>query len=155
MASRFAADRAPNAGLPSGVAEFSTLKGEYDALEQQAIVKKCGPIPAVQTPQPVQPAQTAALPAGPAIVPVSAPVQATPVIVPAVMAQPIAVQPVALTGESKHMFLAERYAKANGCASPVATMTIKRPDSETFTVACATGEPLVIRCEGGACRALQ
>jgi len=50
--------------------------------------------------------------------------------------------------ESKYMFAAERFAKTDGCASPVASINLQWLDSGTFTVACANGEPLIVRCEG-------
>jgi hypothetical protein len=56
---------------------------------------------------------------------------------------------------SKYMFTAERFAKDAGCASPVATMNIAAATYETFTVACAKGDPLSLRCDDGVCRELK
>lgn len=151
-------------GTKQQEAEYSRLKGEYDALEQQAILKKCRPAPPVQmtTATPSAPVATSvALPTPEPITPTVQPAvlqSATgiPAVVPVSSAAPKA-QAAATTGiagESKHMFAAERFAKANGCATPVATMTIKTATSETFTLMCAQGDPIIVRCDG-ACRALQ
>jgi hypothetical protein len=61
----------------------------------------------------------------------------------------------AVKATSKYMFNAERFAKSGGCVSPVATMHIAMATYETFTIACASGDPLSIRCDDGNCRALQ
>ena len=56
---------------------------------------------------------------------------------------------------SRHMFAAERAARALGCEQPVATMNIQTAASETFTVRCASRDPLSIRCDGSECRELK
>ncbi len=57
--------------------------------------------------------------------------------------------------QSKYMFSAEQYAKANGCNSPAAAMSLRTAAAETFTIACAGGETLIIGCEASGCRALK
>lgn len=132
-------------GTKQQEAEFSRLKGEYDALEQQAVIKKCPgitpPVVAVEAPAPV-------------VSPVAPPPAAPPPVVMPVAA-PAVGRAIGLPGESKHMFSAERFAKAGGCTSPVAAMTLRAPDSETFTITCATGDPMIVRCDGGACREMK
>jgi hypothetical protein len=56
--------------------------------------------------------------------------------------------------DAKYQFKAEQFAKANGCVHPAATMNIRTATSETFTVACADGAALSIRCDPD-CRDLQ
>jgi hypothetical protein len=65
-----------------------------------------------------------------------------------------AVQTVS-TKPSKHMFAAERLAKTLGCDRPATQMNVQTATSETFTIACATGEPRFIRCDGSECRELK
>jgi hypothetical protein len=58
---------------------------------------------------------------------------------------------------SKYKNDAEQFAKANGCAAPVATMKVAvvGPESfESFAVACGPNAPMSIRCEPGRCRAM-
>jgi hypothetical protein len=55
---------------------------------------------------------------------------------------------------SKYQFKAEQYAKANGCVGPAAAMNIRTATSETFTLSCANGAALSIRCDPD-CRDLQ
>lgn len=55
---------------------------------------------------------------------------------------------------SKYQFKAEQFANANGCARPAATMNIRTATSETFSVSCADGAALSIRCDPD-CRDLQ
>ena len=50
---------------------------------------------------------------------------------------------------SKHMFSAERYAKAHGCAIPAATMVARASTYEAFEMSCSGGSRLVVRCEPG------
>jgi hypothetical protein len=54
----------------------------------------------------------------------------------------------------KYLFTAERFAKAQGCAAPSATMNIKTATAETFTVTCSNAAALTVRCEPD-CRELQ
>jgi len=58
---------------------------------------------------------------------------------------------------SKYKNDAEQFAKANGCAAPVATMklAVVGPDNfESFGVTCGTDVSMSIRCDSGRCRAL-
>jgi hypothetical protein len=145
-------------GTKQQEAEYSRLKGEYDALEQQAVLKKCqkAPSAAVASAPPTMPAQTSPLVPVAAIEPstTSSPVM----VVPAVAVSPPAVRestiPPAVSHESKYMFSAERLAKTSGCGQPVATMNIRTAVAETFTVACSNTDALSIRCENGTCRVL-
>jgi len=51
---------------------------------------------------------------------------------------------------------AERLAKSRECAAlPRATLVAKGPGFETYSVACASGDALSIRCEFGNCRELR
>jgi len=64
-------------------------------------------------------------------------------------------KPSALRSQYKND--AEQFAKANGCAAPVATMKVAvvGPESfESFAVACGPNAPMSIRCESGRCRAM-
>lgn len=199
-------------GTKQEEAEYSRLKGEYDAVEQQAIIKKCsgiapsatmaaGPVAApgdaIATPVAgtVSGPDTTTSPPATPVTPIASPAQTAPAPMPAsptpvaaVVPQPVAssppaassnaqqtaasprlapaapaaagapapaVQPVGLKQPSRHQFSAERFAKESGCASPTAVMTIKQFESETFTINCADGNALVVRCDGSTCRALQ
>jgi hypothetical protein len=58
---------------------------------------------------------------------------------------------------SKYKNDAEQFAKANGCAAPVATMklaVIGPENFEAFAVTCGANAPMSIRCESGRCRAM-
>ena len=64
-------------------------------------------------------------------------------------------KPSALRSQYKND--AEQFAKANGCAAPVATMKVAvvGPESfESFAVACGPNAPMSIRCDSGRCRAM-
>jgi hypothetical protein len=183
-------------GTKQQEAEYSRLKGEYDALEQQAVMKKCpGAVTTTtaSTPAPTPPIGSA--PAEPAIVPVSAttstafpPPAPAATIQPAVLAAPAsvgasapvppaapappsappsppAVVPVsaptpvaaapsvpAISGTSKFMFNAERFAKGLGCDVPVATMNARTAASESFAIACSNRSALVVECGVEGCR---
>lgn len=55
----------------------------------------------------------------------------------------------------KDGFQAERVAQAQACNRvPIALLTEKGPGFETYSIACTSGSPLVVRCEFGNCRAL-
>ena len=56
---------------------------------------------------------------------------------------------------SKYSYVAEQFAKANGCEVPIATLNFVSSGAETFGVACAKGEPMTVRCELGQCRVLK
>lgn len=52
-------------------------------------------------------------------------------------------------------FSAERLARSQSCSEhPVAALAAKGPGFETYSVACANGDALAIRCEFGHCRVL-
>jgi hypothetical protein len=58
---------------------------------------------------------------------------------------------------SKYMNDAEQFAKANGCATPVATMklaVIGPENFESFAVTCGADASMSIRCDSGRCRAM-
>lgn len=58
---------------------------------------------------------------------------------------------------SKYIYRAEQFARADGCAAPVAKMNfavIGSESFETFAVACGTDAPISIRCDSGQCRAM-
>jgi hypothetical protein len=58
-------------------------------------------------------------------------------------------------GASKYLYSAEQFAKANGCTTPVVTLNLQSAVTETFSVICASGEPITVRCENGQCRTLK
>lgn len=57
-------------------------------------------------------------------------------------------------GESKYMHNAERVAKAGGCVAPASAMSAKGPGSEVFSVTCASGQIIIVRCDYNDCRLL-
>lgn len=57
----------------------------------------------------------------------------------------------AATMTSKFMVSGEQYAKSQGCVAPVATMVIRAPTYETFSIKCSDMRALVIRCKDGIC----
>lgn len=145
-------------GTKQQEAEYARLKGEYDAVEQMAVQKKCTHAPAgAQTaaaappasPGDAAPAPAAAQAAGSG----ASGVAPTSPVPPAVQVTGAAAPPVGVV--SKYMVSAERFAKDSGCATPAATMNIRAATYETFTVACAGGDPRSIRCDDGACRELR
>ena len=143
-------------GTKQQEAEYARLKGEYDAVEQAAIAKKCTHVvPGGQTTASAPPASApsqSVQPSGfqPAVM--TAPVTAA---IPVPTAAPIPTAAVPAGTTSKYLFNAERFAKDNGCAAAVATLNIRSATYETFTIACATGEPRSIRCDDGVCRELR
>ena len=139
-------------GTKQQEAEYARLKGEYDALEQAAVVRKCSPIAtptqaATASPSiPVSPRDIVPSGSEPAV-----PVQ--PALLTTTTAPPAA-RAIAATAsqvESKYAFAAERFAKDTGCSSAAATLSVKAATYETFTVACSSGDPRVVRCDDGAC----
>jgi hypothetical protein len=140
----------------------------FDELVPYALTDQ--PSPAATALAPVTPAPPAPVPSAPAIAsPASAkalidtPVESSSQRVESPAPAPIAptYSPKALTltntlplGNSKYQFTAERYARANGCIGPAATMNIKTATSETFTLSCSNGAALSIRCDPN-CRDLQ
>ena len=63
----------------------------------------------------------------------------------------------AVTLSSKERPNAELFAKAKGCQSPVAKMTLAVSGSdsfETFAVACEGERSMFVRCDSGQCRAM-
>ena len=152
------------------VAEFARLKGEYDAVEQAAIEKKCDYIvpskqlpmqqAATQSPSGTAPATQAA-----PLVPVAAvgadPAAAgraasVPLMNPTSQTAPTATSAApASVASSKYQFSAERFSKDAGCIGPVATLNLRTPTYETFTITCSGGDPRSIRCEDNVCRELK
>lgn len=144
-------------GTKQQEAEYGRLKGEYDAVEQAAIMKKCTHAVNTQTatapaaaPAPMQSAPTAAAPsplpvATAAAIPVSAPMS-TPSAAPSV---------AGMKAESKYLIQAEGVAKVSDCEQPQVVMTSKGAGSEMFAAACSSGVTLAIRCEVDGCRVLR
>jgi hypothetical protein len=61
----------------------------------------------------------------------------------------------AVTLKSKELNNAEQFAKANGCPAPVARMNfavVGVDNFESFTVACGSAGPMLVRCDTGQCR---
>jgi len=75
------------------------------------------------------------------------------------MADPV--DPDAVTGPavakmtSKYMLNAERYLKERGCNVALATMVVRAPTYETFSIRCSSGTSSSVRCENGSCQAIQ
>lgn len=65
-----------------------------------------------------------------------------------------AVAATSIRGESKYTLAAEKLTKANGCVQPEAAMTTKGPGTEVFSVTCASGDVIVVRCDYNDCRML-
>lgn len=60
-------------------------------------------------------------------------------------------QPAVQIGQESYQV--ERMREAKVChPQPVARLVGKGPSSETYTIACANGDALTVRCEFGACR---
>jgi len=67
---------------------------------------------------------------------------------------PDTARPVVTGGQE--LLQAERFAKAQAChASPQAALAAKGPGFETYSVACSSGDTMMVRCEFGNCRALK
>jgi len=57
---------------------------------------------------------------------------------------------------SVHGVNAERLARAESCsAEPAARLVAKGPGFKSYTVACANGDALMIRCDLGQCRVMR
>lgn len=57
---------------------------------------------------------------------------------------------------TKYGYAAEKLARDQRCIAPnPPTLVSSGPGFETFSVACTVGDPLLVRCEFGACRVLQ
>ena len=154
-------------GTKQQEAEYSRLKGEYDALEQQAVLKKCTVVPRTTTatavpgaapdsPAPGQAGSVATPLAVTTAVSNPVPIVAVPSVPGAAMSPTSTSNIAAVAKTSTYMINAERHAKTLGCENPTATMNISSATYETFTILCAKGEPMSIRCDdGNTCRALQ
>lgn len=82
--------------------------------------------------------------------------RAAPVDAPAPAGADRATAQAASLPSGEDAFNAERLAKASAChTQPRAVLGAKGTGFETYTVACANGDALMIRCERGNCRALQ
>ena len=103
--------------------------------------------PAAPSPAPLQPTVAPAAPV-PIISVAMLPAAVPPTVQPASKA-------VAPKG-GQDSFSAERLARAESCqAQPTAVLVAKGPGFETYTVACAGGDALAVRCEFGNCRVLR
>ena len=84
-----------------------------------------------------------------------------PRAIPAVSPPPEPIKPaaavvVAQAGGGKDSFQARRLAQSMQCsADPAPVFIAKNPGSETYSVPCANGESLVVKCEFGNCRVLR
>ncbi|MEO8677110.1 MAG: hypothetical protein ABI569_16160 [Casimicrobiaceae bacterium] len=145
-------------GTKQQEAEYARLKGEYEAVEQAAIARKCAY--AMKAP----PGQTASAPgatiASPAMAPAPQPVLAvrvaaeTPNATP-VVARPNVLPPSVAQAPSKFQFNAERLAKDTGCGMAIATLNTRTTTVETFNIACDSGDPRLIRCDDSGCREMK
>lgn len=74
---------------------------------------------------------------------------------PMAIAVPAAV-PVKAEPQGRDLFAAERVAKTQACTpEPSGKLSAKGPGFEVYTVACANGDVMSIRCEFGNCRSLR
>ncbi len=80
-----------------------------------------------------------------------------PLPVAATVTAPIAVAGIpAGTGGEKYGYAAAKTAKDQRCvADKPPTLVASGPGFETFSVTCSVGEPMMLRCEFGNCRALR
>lgn len=148
-------------GTKQQEAEYGRLKGEYDAVEQAAIAKKCAHVvpdtPPTNQPPAIPASASTSASVQPAVLRTDAPPRvssAQPAAAPQLV--PTAATTIATSSlTSKYMVNAERLARDAGCVGPAATMNIRAPTYETFTVTCAGGDPRLIRCDDGVCRELK
>lgn len=114
---------------------------------------------------PMSPVAAAGAPPSPALMP-HAPAASEAVTTPATPAAPVPMAtapaptavaaPAAALKGGQDEFQAERLAKAQSCTQePSAILMAKGPGFETYSVACANGDAMSIRCEFGNCRALR
>lgn len=139
-------------GTKQQEAEYARLKGEYEAILQAATARKCD----IEKPAPMMASAASAPPpsASDASPPTAAPVSGQQ----AAAAPMSAAQPaqVSTPSQGQDAFNAEALARAESCsATPRAALVAKGPGYETYSVACTSGEALMIRCELGGCRALK
>ena len=132
-------------GTKQQEAEYARLRGEHEAVQQVAIAKKCSAVvPAAQTAA-VEPAQA------PAPAAASGQAVATPVALPLAPAS----APTVFKG-GKDVAGAERVALDESChQAPQAMLAGSGAGFETYTVACANGDALMVRCEFGNCMVLR
>jgi hypothetical protein len=153
-------------GTKQQEAEYSRLKGEYDALEQQAVLKKCSPVvrpstmaaaPGAAPAQPVSPVATSAATAAGVATAASEPTlpSAAPWLNGSTIPSDSTSTVLVARSTSKYMVSAEQFAKGTNCESPVATMNIAAATYETFTIACTSAESMSVRCDNASCRTLQ
>jgi hypothetical protein len=70
-------------------------------------------------------------------------------------AVPVAYMP-AFRATGVDTYNAEKLAKNRACAAqPLASLSVKGPGFETYSVPCSNGQSIAIRCEFGNCRVLQ
>jgi hypothetical protein len=152
--------------------EEKAAQARYMRLQQMQVDRKCPPVPGLYAPPtnaasatPESAAIVATAPPAPLVAPVTttvaspAPASTNSGIV-ATAAQPQAIPvradpPPAVATSSKFMFNAERFAKDSGCPAPVASMTIKAPTYEAFTIACGADVPRLVRCDDSSCREMK
>ena len=172
-------------GTKQQEADFARLKGEYDAVQQAMVQKRCGSgelqagAPAASTPAPsatqsasalpvsqsatqASPVATQAPPLAPASPPPVAPVSPAQVPQPSSApptASPAAAPSVTNTGSARvgqDSHNVERMPEVKACSSsPRADLSSKGPGVETYMVRCNSGDVLVVRCEMGSCRVLK
>lgn len=144
-------------GTKQQEADFARLRGEYDAVQQASIQKRCtvaGPAVAPTT----APAIGLAVPAVLSAVPTQASSVAAP-LAPTVQSAQV-VQAVPRTAEAQTIgqdsYNVERMPDVRACnPSPRAALSSRGPGFENYTVACTSGDVLVVRCDLGNCRVLK
>ena len=112
-----------------------------------------GPVGAASVPSAPSSANPPMPPAVPSQIPPpsAAPVQPVAAVQ---VSQPAAVQP--LRGIGVDSYSAEKLARQSACTSdPSATLVAKGPGYESFSIKCANGDVLMVRCEYGNCRTLK
>ena len=137
-------------GIPSviaGVLSACAYNVTPTTAPDQALIAPMAPSPSpamMAASAPMLAAPSTPVAAAPAAIAISRPVPAA-----AVAAE--SVKPAAGT-ESRYMVSAEQYARTNGCTTPAATMILKAPLNETFSVGCQSGNTILVRCENSVCR---
>ncbi|WP_157615519.1 hypothetical protein [Rhizobacter sp. Root404] len=135
------------------VFEFLRTAGGAPApLPTAASSSTSAPVTYVTAVTPVRGPETPLSASRPVPLTVSAPVPAAVGVVAPATTGPVA---LGLTG-GKDLFQAERLPETRACASPPKlTLTAKGGGYETYSVPCANGDSLAIRCEFGNCRVLR
>jgi hypothetical protein len=126
--------------------DVARLKGEVEAIETAQIKNRCtdgGGGRAMEARAPATTQQTSA----------AQPAAAMPTPYVSQLTNNTATQPVAVGADTLQ---AENYARSQSCnTAPRAALVAKGAGFETFSVGCANGDSIMVRCEFGNCRTLR